>query len=178
MALKDEYFTIAEAAKEIRVTRQTISRWVRDGVILTEKVGRTVLIRKQELYDYNEKRLLEEKRSSIQEQLSSLIREAMDYADDIKIEFTGIDFTGPNFEDLSPYFGQHISNPSEKPSFDFKTIEMVWGFLVTLPDGKQERIWVQLGKPETLVRGKDDPFVYIGSKIPIGKIGRVIPREQ
>ena len=59
MALKDKYFTISEAAEELKVTRQTISRWITQGNIPSEKVGREILIKKKDLYQYRFKRLSE-----------------------------------------------------------------------------------------------------------------------
>lgn len=44
MALKDSYFTVAQAAEELGVTRKTISRWLADGKLSAEKVGREKLI--------------------------------------------------------------------------------------------------------------------------------------
>lgn len=49
MALKDKYLTISEASKELTVTRQTISRWIKDGKLPAEKIGRETLIEKQDL---------------------------------------------------------------------------------------------------------------------------------
>lgn len=50
MALKDKYITISEASKELRVTRQTISRWVKTGKFkAVEKVGRETLIPRDEI---------------------------------------------------------------------------------------------------------------------------------
>jgi excisionase family DNA binding protein len=49
MALKDTYFTISEAAKELRVTRQTLYRWIKTTSLPTEKVGRETLIEKADL---------------------------------------------------------------------------------------------------------------------------------
>ncbi len=49
MALKDEYFTISEAAKDIGVTRQTISRWIAELDIPVEKIGRVTLIKREDL---------------------------------------------------------------------------------------------------------------------------------
>jgi excisionase family DNA binding protein len=48
VALKDSYFTITQAARELGVTRQTISRWIELGKLTAEKVGRETLIAKQE----------------------------------------------------------------------------------------------------------------------------------
>lgn len=52
MALKDKYFTISQAAKEMGVTRQTITRWVKDGNLSTEEIGRETLIKRTELNKY------------------------------------------------------------------------------------------------------------------------------
>ena len=49
MALKDKYTTISEAAKEMGVTRQTISRWIKEGKLDGEKIGREILIEKEKL---------------------------------------------------------------------------------------------------------------------------------
>jgi excisionase family DNA binding protein len=49
MTLKNKYFTISEAARESEVTRQTISRWVREGKLPAEKIGRETLIKKVDL---------------------------------------------------------------------------------------------------------------------------------
>lgn len=57
MTLKDKYFTILEAAKEFSVTRQTISRWITEDKIPTEKVGREILIKKKDFYEYYRRRL-------------------------------------------------------------------------------------------------------------------------
>ncbi len=54
MALKDEYFTISEAAKELNVTRQTISRWIKQRKIVAEKIGRETLVKKDEIRNYME----------------------------------------------------------------------------------------------------------------------------
>jgi excisionase family DNA binding protein len=59
MALKDKYFTISEAAEYMDVTRQTIARWVAEGRLHAEKLGREVLIERDELYEYERHRLAE-----------------------------------------------------------------------------------------------------------------------
>ncbi len=51
MEIKDKYFTISEAAKFLQVTRQTVSRYIKQGWIHAEKIGRERVIAKQELYD-------------------------------------------------------------------------------------------------------------------------------
>ncbi len=65
MALKDKYVTISEAARELWVTRQTISRWIRKGKIVAEKIGRETLIKKKDLYQYRRLRLVEMAADSI-----------------------------------------------------------------------------------------------------------------
>ena len=58
MGLRDKYITISEAAKEVGVTRQTISRWIRTEKVFAEKLGRETLIEKEELDRlFNEKML-------------------------------------------------------------------------------------------------------------------------
>jgi excisionase family DNA binding protein len=52
MAIKDEYFTISEAARALGVTRQTVSRWIKKGRIDSESVGREILIKKNDLFQY------------------------------------------------------------------------------------------------------------------------------
>lgn len=47
--LADKYFTISQAAKEVGVTRQTISRWITTGLLPAEKIGREKLILKPDL---------------------------------------------------------------------------------------------------------------------------------
>ena len=56
MALKDTYFTISEAAEELKVTRQTVSRWIASGILPAEKVGRETLIDKVVIRHYYERR--------------------------------------------------------------------------------------------------------------------------
>jgi len=65
MAIKDRYWTISEAAKQFKVTRQTISRWIAEGKIPTEKVGREILIKKKDLSEFYRKRLYESAADSI-----------------------------------------------------------------------------------------------------------------
>ncbi len=49
MSLKDSYFTVSEVAKELGVTRQTISRWIADGKLVAETIGREKLIDKKQV---------------------------------------------------------------------------------------------------------------------------------
>lgn len=47
--LKSKYFTITEASKKLGVSRQTISRWIADGKLTTEAIGREKLIDKAQI---------------------------------------------------------------------------------------------------------------------------------
>jgi excisionase family DNA binding protein len=44
MPFREDYLTIAEASKFLGVTRQTVSRWIKDGRFNIEKFGRQILI--------------------------------------------------------------------------------------------------------------------------------------
>jgi len=59
MTIKDRYWTISEAAEKLKVTRQTISRWITQGKIPTEKVGREILIEKKALAQQGSRRILD-----------------------------------------------------------------------------------------------------------------------
>jgi len=59
MALKDNYITITQAAKQLGVTRQTISRWIAKKYVPAERVGRVALIKKKDLDKYRKWRLSE-----------------------------------------------------------------------------------------------------------------------
>ena len=65
MALKDEYLTISQAAKELKVTRQTISRWIAKKYVSVERVGRVALIKKEDLQKYRMWKLSEAASDSI-----------------------------------------------------------------------------------------------------------------
>ena len=47
--IRDHYLTMKQAAEARKVTRITIWRWIKAGKLPAEKVGREVLIRKQDL---------------------------------------------------------------------------------------------------------------------------------
>jgi excisionase family DNA binding protein len=60
MGLRDKYITISEAAKEVGVTRQTISRWIRAEKVFVEKLGRETLIEKEQLFRIYDEKMLEQ----------------------------------------------------------------------------------------------------------------------
>ena len=85
MALKDEYLTISQAAEELGITRQTISRWVAKGEIQAERIGRETLIHKDELQSI-ESRFDENIRNYIIKRLISNVRKQFHYTREDKIE--------------------------------------------------------------------------------------------
>lgn len=164
MALKDTYYTISEAAKALGVARQTISHWINDGKISAEKVGRAMLIDKQKIHEYNNERLADEKRYSTEGQLICFIREKYNYTNEDEIIFTGLDF--------SELFDAIIIKNNPTDSKIAKSM-VKWGFRVTLKNGTREKILIQMGEPEHLIRKKGDPFVLIGVKEPIENVAKV-----
>jgi len=48
MALKDDYYTLSQFSALLGVTRQTVSRWLKEGKVIGEKIGREVLIPQEE----------------------------------------------------------------------------------------------------------------------------------
>ena len=85
MALKDEYLTISQAAEDLGVTRQTISRWVAKGEIPAERIGRETLIHKDDL-QIIESRQDEDIRNKIVKRLISEVRKKFHYTREDKIE--------------------------------------------------------------------------------------------
>jgi excisionase family DNA binding protein len=53
MALQDEYSTISEAARDLGVTRQTVSRWIASGQLPAERIGREKLIKKEDIFAFS-----------------------------------------------------------------------------------------------------------------------------
>jgi len=86
MALKDKYFTISEAAEEVGVTRQTISRWISRGKFPAEKIGREALIYKDDLRRYQSIIEAETLRKKIINRLISQVRKQFNYSIEDKIE--------------------------------------------------------------------------------------------
>jgi excisionase family DNA binding protein len=64
VGLKDLYFTIAEAAKELKVSKQTVYRWIEDEKIPTEKIGGIVLVEKKEIQKKVTKKVIDTLTSS------------------------------------------------------------------------------------------------------------------
>ncbi len=87
MALQDKYVTINQAAWILNVTRQTISRWISEKKLPAEKVGRTVLIDRQELWSLKQVMLNAELSSWILEMAEMYAIWSNNYTvdDDIKL---------------------------------------------------------------------------------------------
>jgi excisionase family DNA binding protein len=95
MALKDSYFTVAQAAKELGVTRKTISRWLADGELSAEKVGREKLIKRHDLNEFRYGKLTIAAAKSIYELLKATIedyfREKGRLPEGSRLEFVPLD---------------------------------------------------------------------------------------
>jgi len=93
MALKDSYCTISEAAKDLGGTRQTISRWIRQGKISGEKIGREMLIKKSDLRASQSKRVAyaaaDKVMGLMNEEITKYCREKGYIADNEAIEVVG-----------------------------------------------------------------------------------------
>jgi len=85
MSIKDSYFTISEASKELGVSRQAISRWIAKGKIIAETVGREKLIAKDSLKGIKIKSSDSMLLRRIKTELSTKIREAYHYDEKDKI---------------------------------------------------------------------------------------------
>lgn len=80
MPLKDIYYTISEAAKELNVSRQTIYRWITDNKIEVEKIGGVTLIEKPKVTEYAGKRFQEFALESMDNMFISRIKEEYGYS--------------------------------------------------------------------------------------------------
>ena len=73
MALKDRYLTVAQAAKLVGTTRQTVYRWINEGKIPVEKIGRETLIEAEEFYRHMDMAWVEIVRSKIAEKIFEIL---------------------------------------------------------------------------------------------------------
>jgi excisionase family DNA binding protein len=142
MALKDKYFTVSEAAKIAGVTRQTISRWIAEGHLIPEKVGRHVLIEKKDFGHYLRRQNIYRMAAQIIDGVTDRIRQEYKYTEEDKIGFLKLDF--------------------KKDIFHFSVVRK---------DGTHEVVSVSVSKPEKL-SSKGEPFLLIGYKFPIKKMER------
>ncbi|MFO7996693.1 MAG: helix-turn-helix domain-containing protein [Dehalococcoidia bacterium] len=142
MALKDKYITVTEAAEIAGVTRQTVSRWIADGHLLAERIGRQVLIGKKEFGDYLRRQNLYRMAAEIIDGVGDRIRQEYNYTEEDKVKFLDLDF--------------------EKNIFHFSVVRK---------DGTHEEVSVGVSKPEKL-SSRGEPFLLIGYKFPIKKMER------
>jgi excisionase family DNA binding protein len=142
MALKDKYFTVSDAARIAGVTRQTVSRWIAEGQLLAEKIGRQVLIEKKDFGDYLRRQNLYRMATQIIDGVGDRIRQEYNYTEEDKVKFLDLD--------------------SKKDIFHFSVVRK---------DGTHEEVSVSVSKPEKL-SSKGEPFLLIGYKLPIKKMER------
>jgi excisionase family DNA binding protein len=93
MRLQDNYYTVVQAAEELNVTRQTVYRWIKNGALKAEKIGRETLIEKAEVFHYKDSKvgdwLYEGFNISLKKNNYSPIREYLGYAEGDKINRIG-----------------------------------------------------------------------------------------
>lgn len=142
MTLKDSYSTLSEAAKEFKVTRQTVARWVSDGDISAEKIGRETLIPKSEIERFSLVRMMSEDIEQLKERTISYIQKKY-----------------PNTE----------SDGITLINFDGKSRAASLTFSSQTKGNKYEIININIGRPDPIVE-EDDSFITVGMKIPVLKI--------
>ena len=86
MAIKDLYYTISEAAKELNVSRQTIYRWIADDKIPTEKIGGVILVEKGAINKHAAKRFMESMSQLFDGLAFDALRQELGYTDEDIIE--------------------------------------------------------------------------------------------
>lgn len=57
MEINNYFLTISQTANLLNTTRQTISRWIQDGKFSSQRMGRMILIPKQDVRHMLEKRI-------------------------------------------------------------------------------------------------------------------------
>jgi excisionase family DNA binding protein len=150
MALKDKYITVSEAADIAGVTRQTISRWIAEGHLIAEKIGRQVVIDKKNFGDYLRRQDAYRMAAQIINGLAGRIQHEYNYTEEDKVKFLKLD--------------------SEKDIFHFSVVRK---------DGTHEEVSVSVSKPKTLegIQSKEEAFLLIGYMIPIKKMERRQPNK-
>ena len=149
MSLKDKYFTISEAAKEADVTRQTISRWINQGKLKAEKIGRETLIEKELLNELIDSRISKLIFDLIVRKVTRIIRYKYRYEKKEKIE-----------------------------AFKTKSDPFAIGYNVERNDVTSDEVWVyisnfDISKDEPLLTFKVDNIVRIVKKYNIKRRGVV-----
>ena len=143
MALKDDYFTISQAAKEFKVTRQTVSRWLSEDDITGEKVGRETLIHKGEIERFRLDRRMTADVERLMESIADYIRRIYGYSESDEVDFF---------------------------KFDRKKADC---FFNARKQGKEyEIIKVTIDKPEQIAERTGESSIVVGMKFPILKISK------
>ena len=113
MSIKDNYYTLSEAAAELNVSRQTLFRWIKNKKIPAEKVGRENLI---------EKSIVAEQRlNDVVQFATTLVNWQLDAED---------------YKPIREYFGYNTSDKIKM----IDPVERI--LLVTRSDGSKEKIEV------------------------------------
>jgi excisionase family DNA binding protein len=119
MELKEKYCTVSEAAEELGVTRQTVSRWISDGKLVAETIGREKLIDKKQLDQFADIRVSMLLARYVDRKLIAHIKKQYNYTK----------------EDVIERFGT-------------KSTPTAISYSIIKKDGTRERVWVYLGKIE------------------------------
>jgi excisionase family DNA binding protein len=109
MALKDTYYTISQAAKELGVTRQSVSRWIREGKLHGERIGRETLIKKDEVEQYGVQRINSPNVKQFYEIIIDEVRKRRGYAEDDVL--TPIEIRGASSKE---HFGEVVLGVKRK----------------------------------------------------------------
>jgi excisionase family DNA binding protein len=118
MALKNTYFTISEAAKELGVSRQTVYRWIEDEKIPKEKIGGVILVRKQAIRNFMRKKGRESFFQYMDSRLEGAIRKEFGFKSEDSLE----EIKGG--EDYEAYLVTHKDGSQEKVRFSGVEITM------------------------------------------------------
>jgi excisionase family DNA binding protein len=90
MSIKDEYYTLGEAANELDVTRQTLFRWIKAHKYKVEKIGRETLIERKVIDEQRAEKYFDQVSAIVSWLLDAdnykQIREQGNYTDEDKIE--------------------------------------------------------------------------------------------
>jgi len=115
---KIRYCTVSEAADRLKVTRQTVYRWITSGKIKTEKIGREIVINRIELHKVIRNLWMDSLRKEIS---NGIINDFFFEGEFIK--------------------GYQVKSAEASKNFGFIIkLEEPFVFSVTWPNGKRERV--------------------------------------
>jgi len=86
MAIQDEYSTISEAARDLGVTRQTVSRWIASGRLPAERIGREKLVKKEDIFTFSFNRNYEWLIRAVPHLLIGHLRKDYEFSEGEKLE--------------------------------------------------------------------------------------------